>query len=77
MHSLTKPCRIHHPQGFYDEDWIEDQQAEEDYQKPDKFQKIANMVSLNGVPGILRFNTMGVDVVNMTYIDMCGTTSKI
>ena len=50
VHSATEPRRIHHPQGFYDEDWIEDQQAEEDYQKPDKFQKIANMVSLNGVP---------------------------
>ena len=36
-------------EGFYDEDWIDDQQAEDDYQKSDKFQKIANMVSLNGV----------------------------
>ena len=26
---------------------------------------------------ILRFNTTEVDVVNATYIDMCGITSKI
>ena len=49
VHSLTETQRRHHPQGFYDEDWIDDQQAEDDYQKPDKFQKIANMVSLKGV----------------------------
>ena len=46
---LRQTRRSHHPQGYYEEDWIDDQQAEEDYQKPEKFQKIANMVSLNRV----------------------------
>ena len=49
VHSPTEPRRVNPPQGFYDEEWIEDQQAEDDYQKPDKFQKISNMVFLNGV----------------------------
>ena len=48
-HSLTETRLSHHPQGYYDEDWINDQQAEDDYQNPEKFRKIANMVSLNGV----------------------------
>ena len=39
----TEPWRVHPPQGFYDEEWIEDQQAEDDYQK------ISNIVFLNGV----------------------------
>ena len=49
VHSPTEPQRVHPPQRFYEEDWIEDQQAEDDYQKPDKFQKISYMVFLNGV----------------------------
>ena len=48
-HSLTESRRIHHPQGFFGEDWNEDQQEENDYQTPDKFQRISNMVFLNGV----------------------------
>ena len=48
-HSPTEPRRVHPPQGLYAEEWIEDQQEEDDYQKPDKFQKISNMVFLNGV----------------------------
>ena len=48
-HSPTETRRSHHPQGYYDEDWIDDQQAEDDYQNPEKFRKIANMVSLHGV----------------------------
>ena len=56
---------------------MEDQQEEDDYQKPDKFQKISNMVFLNGVQWFLRFNTKGVDVVYMTYVDACVTPYKI
>ena len=48
-HSPTETQRSHHPQGYYDEDWINDQQAEEDYQNPGKVRRIANMVSLHGV----------------------------
>ena len=44
-----EPRRIHPPQGFYIEDWREDQQEEDDNQKPDKFQRISDMVFLNGV----------------------------
>ena len=50
-HSPTETRRSHHPQGFYDEDWIDDQQAEEDYQNPEKIRRTADMVSLQGVPG--------------------------
>ena len=35
--------------SLYDEDWIDDQQAEDDYQHLEKVQRIANMVSLQGV----------------------------
>ena len=45
----TESRRAHHPQGFYSEEWNEDQQEEDDYQSPDKFQRISNMVFLNGV----------------------------
>ena len=48
-HIPTESCRVHHPQGFYSEEWNEDQQEEDDYQSPDKFQRISNMVFLNGV----------------------------
>ena len=48
-HSLTETRRRYHSQGFYYKDWIDDQQAEDDYQKLEKFQKITNMVSLNEV----------------------------
>ena len=50
-HSPTETQRNHHPQGYYEEDWIDDQQAEDDYQNPEKFRRIANMVFLHGVLG--------------------------
>ena len=43
-HSPTETRRSHHPQGYYDEDWIDDQQAE-------KVRRTDDMVSLQGVPG--------------------------
>ena len=49
-HSPTETQRRHHPQGYYDEEWIDDQQAEEDYQNPEKVRRTADMVSLYGVP---------------------------
>ena len=69
VHSPTEPWRIHPPQGFYDEEWIEDQQAEDDYQKPDKFQKISNMVFLNGVQEVPPVQHQGG---GCSRYDVCG-----
>ena len=43
-HSLTESRRVHPPQGIYSEEWDEDLQDEDDYQAPDKFQRISRMV---------------------------------
>ena len=58
--------RVHPPLGFYSEEWDKNLQEEDDYQAPDKFQWVSKMVFPDGVPGILRANTAGVDVVNTT-----------
>ena len=50
-HSPRETRQNHHPHGYYEEDWINDQQAEDDYQHPEKFRRIANMVFLHGVLG--------------------------
>ena len=43
-HSSTVSCRIQNPEGFYSEDWDEDKQEEDEWQAPDKFQRISQMV---------------------------------
>ena len=48
-HSPRESRRVHHPKGFYSEEFNKDQQEEDDYQSPDKFQRISNMVFLNEV----------------------------
>ena len=48
-HSLTESCRVHPPKGFYSEEWDKELQDEDDYQAPDKFQRISRMVFPNGV----------------------------
>ena len=42
---------MHPPLGFYSEEWDEDLQDKDDYQAPDKFQRVSKMVFSYGVPG--------------------------
>ena len=46
-HSPTVSQRIQNPEGFYSEDWDEDQQEEDNWQVPEKWQKISQMVFHN------------------------------
>ena len=50
-HSPTESRRVHPPLGFYSEEWDKDLQEEDDYQAPDKFQRVSKMVFPDGVPG--------------------------
>ena len=72
-YSPTESRRVHHPQGFYSEEWNDDQQEEDDYQSPYKFQRISNMVFSTEAQRFLRSNTKGTDVAYSTYMDMCVT----
>ena len=72
-YSLTVTCRVHHPQGFFSEEWNKDQQEEDDYQSLDKFQRISNMVFSTEAQRFLQSNTKGADVAYSTYMDMCIT----
>ena len=49
VHSPTVSRRIQNPEGFYSEDWDKDKQEEDEWQAPDKFQKIFQMVFCNDV----------------------------
>ena len=78
-HSPTESRRIHHPQGFYAEECSEDQQEEDDWQIPDKFQRISNMVSLNGVQevplvndGVLSSPSVQHQGGRCSVLDVCG-----
>ena len=48
-HSPTTLRRMWNPEGFYSKDWDDDQQEEDEWQVPDKFQRISQMVFRNGV----------------------------
>ena len=48
-HSPTLSQRIQNPEGFYSEDWDEDKKEEGEWQTPDTFQKISQIVFRNGV----------------------------
>ena len=48
-HSPTVSHRIQNPEEFYSEDWNENKQEEDEWQIPDKFQKISQMVFCNGI----------------------------
>ena len=48
-HPPTVSRRIQNPEGFYSEDWDKDQQKEENWHTPDKWQKISQMVFHNTV----------------------------
>ena len=43
-HSPAISRRMRNPEGFYSEDWDDNQQEEDEWQVPDKFQKISQMV---------------------------------
>ena len=40
---------MRNPEGFFSEDWDEDKQEEDEWQTPDKFQKISQMVFCNRI----------------------------
>ena len=48
-HSPTVSRRIQNPEEFYFKDWDEDNQEEDKWQAPDKWQEISQMVFCNGV----------------------------
>ena len=48
-HSPTLSCRLPNPEGFYSKDWDEEKQEEDEWQIPDKFQKISQSVFRNGI----------------------------
>ena len=43
----TVSQRIQNPEGFYSKDWDEGQQEEDEWQVPDKWQRISQMVFCN------------------------------
>ena len=48
-HSPIVYCRTQNSEGFYSKDWDEDKQEEDEWQIPDKFQKISQMVFCNRI----------------------------
>ena len=44
--------RTQNPAGFYSKNWDEFQQEEDEWQTPDKWQRISQMVFLGGCPEI-------------------------
>ena len=48
-HSPSTSKRMQNPEGFYSQDWDDDQQEEDEWQVPEKFQRISQMVFRNGV----------------------------
>ena len=46
-HSPTVSRRIQNPEGFYSKDWDKVQQEEDEWQVPDKWQRISQMVFCN------------------------------
>ena len=43
-HSPSVLKRMGNPEGFYSENWDDEQQEEDNWQVPDKFQRISQMV---------------------------------
>ena len=68
-HSPTVSRRIQNPEGFYSKDWDEDKQEEDEWQTPDKFQKISQMVFRNGV---LEIHPVGDRVLLSTHVQHQG-----
>ena len=85
-HLPTVSRRAQNPEGFYSEDWNEVQQEEDEWQTPDKWQRISQMVfhgadvqrlilqstDISQVPVL---NTKGADVEYLQIIEKkprCG-----
>ena len=68
-HSSIVSGRIQNPEGFYSEDWDEDKQEEDEWQTPDKFQKISQMVFCNGV---LEIHPVGDGVLSSPRVQHQG-----
>ena len=73
-HSPTTSRRTQNPEGFYSEDWNEDQQEEDEWQVPDKFQKISQMVFRNGV---LESHPVGDEVLSSHLVQHEGSGCSI
>ena len=73
--------RLRNPEGFYSEDCDEEKQEEDEWQIPDKFQKISQLVLCNGVlesSQVTVFNTKGASVINRKYaLRMCDCEEDI
>ena len=52
-HSPSTSRREGNPEGFYSENWDDNLQEEDEWQVPEKFQRVSQMVFLNGVLSIL------------------------
>ena len=48
-HSPTLSWRLRNPEGFFSEGWDEEKHEEDEWQIPDKFQKISQMVFCNEI----------------------------
>ena len=68
-HSPTVSWRRQNPKGFYFEDWNKDKQEEDEWQAPDKFQKISQMVFRNGV---LEIHPIGDKVLSSPHVQHQG-----
>ena len=68
-HSPTLSWRIQNPEGFYSEDWDKEKQEEGEWQAPDKFQKIAQMVFCNRV---LEIHPIGDGVISSPCVQHQG-----
>ena len=78
-HSPTRSRRTQNPEGFYSEDWNEDQQEQNEWQVPDKFQNISQMVLCNGVldNGVLESLPVGDEVLSSHRVQhQAGECSK-
>ena len=68
-HSPTVSLRIQNSEEFYSEDWDEDKQEEDEWQTPDKFQKISQMVFRNRV---LEIHPVGDGVLSSPCVQHQG-----
>ena len=65
VHSPFVSWRIQNPEGFYSEDWDDYKQDEDDWQRPDNFQKISQMVFSNR---ILEIHPIGDGVLSSPHV---------
>ena len=69
VHSPTVSWRIQNPEGFCSKDWDEDKQERDEWQAPDKFQKISQMVFHNRV---LEIHPIGEGVLSSPRVQHQG-----